>query len=462
MWRIVCVGLFFSGLLFNSCKSDDFRIGRNLVDPHVRIIRTDTITVRLSNFAIDSMVTSGNREGWHGFAGYYDDPAIGKLSAQSYIEINRTQNSESNKYAYFDSVMLVFRPNGNYYGDSTQNASFKISRLKSCLKDEFEMRDEKMYSTSFVPVGAPLTKTAEVSFRMRPNRKAEEIEIRLLDSFGDSLFRGIRDNLDYMRPDINPKTQVSYYLETFPGISISTGSNSSCVYGFGVNDTSCLIRVYYSVSATIKEQKKMEFKPNPHRTFFCYESEKLPDLADIDSKKEPKPTSGTRNMGVLMSGTPMYTRIQFPYLNNIFHMAEIVMIREATLFIKPVYNSYDTVPLPPKLNLYYYNPLNYYVKGSALSERSGYGQQTLTGNLPANYRIQRYPHYSFNITDFISDQLGKFGNNSIDLFVAIPNDSENSTIQRLLFGDQKFIHPGNIPDFENQVQLRIDYITYND
>ena len=204
----------------------------------------------------------------------------------------------------------------------------------------------------------------------------------------------------------------------------------------------------------------MEFKPNPRRTFYRFDPEKLPDLEDLNSKTNPKPTSKTRNMGILMSGTPMYTRIEFPHLNNLLYMGEIVMIKEATLFIRPVFNSYDTVPLPPVLNLFYYNPLNYYDKGSALSERSAHGQQPLTGNLPANYHLQRYPHYSFNITDFISMQLGQWGSDIRDLVVAIPDEA--TTIQRLIFGDQHFSYPGNVPDIENQVQLKIVYVIYND
>ena len=455
MWRIVCLGLLFSSLLFNSCNSDDFNIGRHLVDPHVRIIMTDTITIRLSNVAIDSVITSsGSASAWYGFAGSYNDPAIGKLSAQSYIEFSRTTDSESNKSALFDSVMLVLLPNGNYYGDTTKYASLKIFKLV----EEMEMGDDgNMYSTSSVPVGEKLT---DAAFRMKPSIKTEEVEIRLPDDFGDMLFKGIRDEENYLRSD--------EYIETFPGLSISAGENSSCVYGFGVNDTSCLIRIYYSISSFTKEQKKMEFKPNSYKMFYRFESEKS-DHLKYTSKDEPVPSSETLHKGILMSGTPMYARIEFPYLNNFLSLAEIVIIKEARLFIKPVFGSYDTIPLPPKLNIFRHEPfidisgnINTNYKGSPLSQTSSYGQQTLDGNLPANWRQQLTPYYSFDITDYISDQLGKWGNNIRNLNVAIPTDSEATTIQRLLFGDQKFTYPGNIPDSENQIQLRIVYVTYND
>ena len=449
MWKFVFAGLLFGGLLFSSCKNKDFYLGGNLVDAHVKIVMIDTLTVKLSNLAIDSVVTSNNYRNKNiAFAGYYNDPEIGKLWAQSYIEFSRSTNSESNKNAYFDSIMLVLLPNGNYYGDTLKRASLQISKLTK----EIEMGDDGyMYSTSSMPTGDILT---EATFKMKPKSK-EEIEVRLPNDFGEMLFKGMLDNELYLHYD--------NYLETFPGLSISAGAESSCVYGFGVTDTSCLIRIYYSISTTTKEQKAMEFKPNTAKLFYRFVSEKLPDLQDINLKDDPKPSSKTRNMGILMSGTPMYTRIEFPYLNDLLHMAEIVIIKEATLFIRPVFKTYDTVPLPPKLNLFYHDPADYYRKGSPLSERvSSGGSQTLTGNLPANWHQQLTPYYSFNITDYISSQLGLWGYNIRNLNIAIPDDEEASTVQRLLFGDQQYKYPGNIPDSENRVQLRIVYITFND
>ena len=447
MQKITCTGLLLLSLLF-SCKNENLNIGGYLVDSGVQIIMTDTLTVRLYNIAIDSVLTSNNRNNTGiAFAGYYDDPEIGTLSAQSYIEFSKTTNNENNKYADFDSVMLVILPNGNYYGDTTKYASFKISKIEK----EIEMGDDGyLYSTSSVPVGDMLN---EAVFKMEPSRKAEETEIRLPDEFGEMLFKGTVNGETYMDND--------NYLKTFPGLSVSAGSESACVYGFGVNDSSCLLRIYYHVSTTTKEQKKMEFKANSSKLFYRFTSEKLPDLG-FTSKDDPVPSRQTRNMGILMSGTPLYTRIEIPHLNNFLSLAEIVMIKEATLIIRPVHNSYDIVPLPPTLNLFYHDPTSN-DQGSALTERTTSGSaQTLTGNLPKDYQQQLAPYYSFNITDFISSQLGKQGYSKWDLSVAIPKSDEATSIQRLLFGNQQFEYHGNFPDSDNQVQLRVVYVTYND
>lgn len=447
MQKNACTSLLLLSLLICSCKNNALSIGDYLFDSPVRTVVTDTLTVRLFNIAIDSVITSNRTNKGTAFAGFYDDPEIGTFYAQSYIEFNKTTDNETNIYADFDSVMLVLLPNGNYYGDTLEYASFKISKLEK----EIEMGDDGyMYSTSSVPVGEMLV---DAVFKMEPGRKSERVEIKLPDDFGNMLFKGMINSETYMDND--------HYLKTFPGLSIGAGSESACVYGIGVSDTSCLIRIYYHISTTTKEQKKMEFKANISKMFHQFIGERLPDL-DFTSKDDPVPSYQTRNMGVLMSGTPMYTRIQFPHLNNLLALSEIVMIKEATLIIRPIHHSYDIVPLPPRLNLFYHDPTSN-DQGSALSERSpSGGPQTLTGNLPKDYQLQLAPYYSFNISEFISGQLGKQGYSKWDLSVAIPKDEEATTVQRLLFGNQQYEYHGNFPSSDNQVQLRIVYITYND
>ena len=111
MWKIACRGTLFIGLLFASCSDKYSNIGGSLVDPRTTQGTLDTVTIKVSNsIAADSVITSGLG---NGFSGFYRDPQIGAIKAQTYIEFSRTSDSESNRYAIFDSVTLVLRPNGN-------------------------------------------------------------------------------------------------------------------------------------------------------------------------------------------------------------------------------------------------------------------------------------------------------------------------------------------------------------
>ncbi len=442
MWKEACIGLLFGIIMFGSCKND-IDAGGYLVDPHVQISMVDTLTLKISNLiAADSVITSGKGIG---FAGSYRDPEIGSLSAQTYIEFARTTDTESNKYADFDSVVLIVRSDGSYYGDTLIRPSLKISKLVK----QMELRDDGyMYSTSTVPVGDLVVDT---TFRMRVGLK-ESVEIRLPDELGISLFEGIRDN--------EPEYDMDNFLKTFPGLTIAAGKESNCVHGYILNDTACMIRIYYHINSTYTEEKTMNFKAAPAKSFYHLNSDRLPSL-QYTTKDDPVPSSNTDKKGVIMSGIPMFVMIEFPHLNNFLRLAEIVKIQSATLIVRPVYHSYDTVPLPKTLNLYQHDPTSGWQYSNSLSTKDPSGAaDPLTGNLD-KYINTQFPHYEFNITDFISAQIGAMGYNKWALGLAIPRDYQANTLQRLVIGDQQFTYTGNVSDQDNQIQLKVTYVTYN-
>ena len=483
IWKIACAGMLFLGLLFGSCKNDDFSVGKYLVVSHTTAGMIDTVTIKVSNLvAIDSVVTSGKSIG---FSGIYDDPLIGVVQAQTYIEFARTTDSESDRSAKFDSITLVLRTNGDYYGDTLEYAAFKVFNLVKPI----EKRDDGyLYSTSTVPVGEQYADTAfkvrvknvripkvQDSFDERENQRVEElkkineIEIKLPGSFGAQLFQGIlRDNDAY---------KADNFLKTFPGLSVAAGAKSACVHGLNLNgDSACMIRIYYHVSTSYKEGKTMTFRANPINSFYYLNNDKA-NLPSFNSKSNPVPSALTGNRGIIMSGsTPMYTRLEFPHLNELLWLGQIVKIQKATLYVRPIRHSFDMVPLPPKLNIFYFDPTSNTPLSSAIKPPSA-GNQNVgpqTGNLPENYQdIQRpdFPQYSFDVTDFIVSQLGKVGYNKWALSLVIPpakNETESrsslseNSLQRLVFGDQRYWYKSEYLSKENQIKLEVIYVVYND
>ena len=343
-WKIACTGMLFLGLWFGSCNNDDFSVGKYLLIPHTTAGMIDTVTIRVTNLvAADSVVTSGKEIG---FSGTYNDPQIGTFHAQTYIEFARTTDSEPDRYAKFDSVTLVLRSNGYYYGDTLAHAAFRVFGLVKPI----EKRDDGyLYSTSTVPVGVQYVDTAfkvrvkdnlqykKISWDSTDDEKKEderlkkmcEIEIKLPRSFGERLFQGI------LRDDDAFKTEN--FLKTFPGLSIAAGMESACVHGLNLNgDSACMIRIYYHVSTAYKEGKTMNFKANPNSTFYRLwgEKEKLPVY---NMKSNPVPSAQTGNRGIIMSGSsPMYARLEFPHLNDLLWLghSKIVKIQKATLYVR--------------------------------------------------------------------------------------------------------------------------------
>ena len=455
IWKIACTGILFIGLLLGSCKKDDFNTGGYFVESHTTSGMIDTVTIKVSNLvASDSVVTSGKG---NGFAGIYPDPQTGVIQTQTFIEFNRTSESESNRDARFDSVMLVLRPNGNYFGDTVKRASFNVSRLMKPI----EKRDNgNLYSNSIILPPDQITplvsnQTFRVKVKDIPNN---EFEIKLPKEFGEWLFKGIlRDDDDF---------KSDKYLKTFSGLLLSAGDGSNCIHGFNLQDSACMIRIYYHISTTTRENKIMTFRANPNNSFYnlINTNPKIP----IKSKSDPLPSSQTGNKGYIMSGTPMYTRLEFPHLNELLWLGNIVKIKKATLYVRPIQFSYDTVPLPPKLNIYYFDPTSNTPLSSAIRPPSVGGNTNSgpqDGNLPANYQTllsPDYPHYTFDVTDFIASQLGKTGYDKWALCLVIPDDARESTLQRMVFGNQKYMYKNEIQSKNNQIKLEVTYAVYNE
>jgi len=444
--KIACA---FLGLMLVSCNDEAFEIGGHLVDPKKTFGTTDTVTIRVSNLvASDSVITLARQIG---FSGKYHDEYIGTIKTKTFIEFNRTVDREDNRQAMFDSITLVIRPNGSYFGDTLKLASFKVFELAQ----QIERREGgSLYSTSTVPLGDMLADTA-VRVRVG-NITNNEIEITLPREFGERLFDGIlRDEEEYNREN---------FVRTFPGLAIGPGTGSNCIHGFFLNDTATVIRIYYNITTTFRDNKVMTFNANSFNSFYHLSNDKSEISEQFDFRSDPVPSSRTGNMGYIMSGTPMFTRLEFPHLNELMWLGQTVIIERAILFVRPIQHSFDMVPLPPRLNLYPFDPTsNIPLRGAITAPaRVGGANMPQHGNLPLNYQNISLPQYTFDITDFIVEQLGRSGHNKWALSLIIPFDSRENTIQRLVFGNQDFWYKSENQSRDNRIILEIDYTISND
>ncbi|MDR2040122.1 MAG: DUF4270 domain-containing protein [Bacteroidales bacterium] len=433
--------------LLCSCTNNDFDIGSTLFTPSTRTIKTDTFSLKLSVLAKDSIITSSQNVA---YVGRYNDPYIGVSTASSFIEFSKFNPSgqypKPGEYDRFDSVTLVLTPTGNYYGDTIPHPSIKISELIS--KIEYDDENKALYSTSSVPVGNMLV---DKVYKINVANK-KEVEIRLPDAFGEKLFLGIRDDAIEMDPE--------NYLETFPGLALEPGNNpGTSIYNYLVTDTACMVRIYYRRTGNNElEADTMNFTANTSKHFYNYRTSLKNNLPD-NSKDDPIPTSQTGNMGFVSSAPLLYTRIEFPSLNNLLPLGEIIVIESAKLIIRPVYNTYDTVPLPPQLFLYLHDPLNDSRNTTALQDAGG---STMNGNLSGKNKFDRENYYyDFDLSSFIYDQVGKDGYYKYALSLDVP-DVASSKFQRFIFGDQHFFYKNDGQSKENQISLEITYSIYNE
>jgi hypothetical protein len=89
----------------------------------------------------------------------------------------------------------------------------------------------------------------------------------------------------------------------------------------------------------------------------------------------------------------------------------------------------------------------------------------MDGNLPANYQdlqSPQIPRYTFDITDFIASQIGTAGWDKWALSLLIPDESRESALQRLVFGNQNYWYKNESQSRDNQIRLEVVYTVYND
>ncbi|MDR3094686.1 MAG: DUF4270 domain-containing protein [Bacteroidales bacterium] len=444
MWGFACSGSFLVLLWLASC-GDNSSLGNYLVETHTRTYITDTFTVRLSVLSKDSIVTSTlpNYPGV-AFVGEYDDPLVGKSTAATYIEFTRTTDDEPNDYPKFDSVVLIMRLTGNYYGDTLVYPDVKISRLARQIEMD---NDGVQYASSTMPLGNEVPVVHR--FRFKGPHAQKEIAVRLPNEFGEQLFTGIRKEM--------PEMSVDNYLKTFPGLAIEPRPGNNCIYTYSVEDTTCRIQIHYTISTgTDIVEKVMTFNANKYKQFNHLTTQLLPDLPR-GSKAAPVGTGKTRHRGFVMTGAaPLYTRIDFPGIERLPPLGELVVIEQANLIIRPVVHTYDTVPLPPTLNLYQHNSTNN-LRGSVLSAT---GTSTaMNGNLNQNGG-----YYNFDITDYITSQVSAVGYDRFSICLDFPEStsSDSYPFQRMVFGDQNFFHQSPPISAESQISLQITYSIYNE
>ena len=443
------------GFLFGSCSDESFTVGSYLVEPRTISGMIDTVTIKVSNMvAADSVITSGRG---NGFSGAYYDAHTGVIETQTFIEFSRTMESENNRFAVFDSVTLVLRPNGSFFGDTLARAVFNVFNVLNPIEKH---ENGNLYSTSTIPPEDTELLLSDWSNRIKvQDITNNEFEIKLPGEFGEWLFQGILWNDDDFRAE--------NFLKTFPGLSLGAGTGSNCVHGFNLQDTACMIKIYYHISTTSKEDKIMTFRANPHNSFYSLSNDKSNINVEFHTKSDPVPSSETDNKGYVMSGTPMYTRLEFPHLNELLWLGQIVKIKRATLFVRPILHSYETVPLPPRLNIFYFDPTSNTPLSGAIRPPAAGGSNVgpQNGNLPENYQMlfsPNFPQYSFDVTDFIASQLGKAGSDKWALSLVIPDDTRESTLQRLVFGNQNYWYRNEIQSRDNRIKLEIIYVAYND
>ncbi len=218
------------------CNNDPSKIGIDLQNDKVKIVFSDTATIRAFSIREDSIRTD---ETTVSLLGSLFDPVFGKTTASIYTQIRLSTTSVSfGTSPVLDSIVLALEYTGAYYGDTTTQQTFRVFEISDSL-----MRDSSYYSNQTKPIIQP-----EIgSFTMAPRpsdsvyidtvKYKAQLRIPLNEDFGNKILNASTDEL----------ATGDDFLRFMKGICITTDavSNGGAVLYFTLVSNYSRVTIYY-------------------------------------------------------------------------------------------------------------------------------------------------------------------------------------------------------------------------
>lgn len=393
-----------SAFTFAGCSDTYMEIGNNWTEVSSRIIVIDTCSVNLSSVKLDSIPTSG---GASFFVGRRESPYWGVTDMSAYLTFSMTEDFEDNstpEYSeriIFDSLTLYMTPDKTFCGDTLKTMTLKAYRLE----EELMLNDDDvLYGNSSFPCSPQ--SSGEKTMVPRPLR-GRPVEIRLSDDLGNEI-------LDRLMAGDEAMTDDDSFKKWFRGLAVRAEEPGGSIMGFSTSDTLCRLRLYYRTQDYAEpEAHVLNFNIDSTCAFTHTEADfSGTPLESLSGRNTEVSSTESGNMAFASGMLGIYTKIGFPYLNNLRSLGTHCRAAEAKLVLYPAPGSYaksEYSPLPDELNLYVSDENNISTGGAITGSD---GETLQTGSL--TYDEMMFPestYYTYDITDFINGQFGKIGVN---------------------------------------------------
>lgn len=435
-----------------SCNDEPSEIGNVFKSGSVDygIAYVDTLTVKSSTVLLDSLPTS-----WTGtlLTGRYEDNKFGTVQSTAYVQLGPTSGWYPDANSLFDSVALILPYNGIYYGDTTTSSTLSVYRVA----EDFAVHTLPLYwtdegnyayfnSTSglfntseFIYAGSTLgTKT----FKPRPN-STDTLRIRLTDNLGRSWMTEAKQETNYF----------SSYLEFqkyFQGIALKeTSSSAGSVVGFDAAGTK--IRIYYR--QYVNEKLTAKYYDIPYSIVY-YQYNKISSdrtntsLASLQPSNKILSSSQTNNEVYMQAGVGIVTKVEFPYIKELYDTKDVLLINSAALVIEPVHGTYSTTrQLPLELTLFHTNETNVPIA----PVYADYSDDLQYATITFDDEFGKTSGYNFSITQYMQSLFTSTYSGQPALLVATPLTEFRNSVTRVCFGG------GDHPEFKMKLKI---YYTY--
>lgn len=436
--RLIIAGtiLCVTSAALTSCKNTESGIGSSFFRSHSNLAVIDTLTATVQTVWLDSVPTNGTHVI---LAGHHNDSLFGNETASSYLQLGAPTVASIPAADVYDSLCFVLEPNHYVYGDSVRDFSFSLHQLQEVITPP--NNGNLLYNvSSFSYDPAPL---GSWKGRIYPTR-TDSVSVRLSDALGHTLFNAIVNS----PADLSDDNQfVHNYLK---GIAV-VPDNDEAVFGFRVGDSSAVMRLYYHDPADARTVLHTDFavtQPGLQFNHVASDRSQTPFHA-LGSGNKVVDADATGGRSILQPLGNMAIRIDFPFLQNLLHLARYVEVLQAQLVITPVPGTYSADrPLPPALSLCVVSGEHSVL--DSLSTSTGIQH----GNLVTDYAYSN-SYYTYNIGSYLSNEINVSSNyNKTSLMLIPPLPRYATSFQGLVIGSQKARNQG--------VQVSVQLVMYND
>lgn len=404
---------------FTSCYDEANSYGENLVNSVFRNVSVDSCTVLVSSSLIDSLETNGQGVA---LIGRYTHPVWGTVTSSAYLPYTApSYDTDIDETVVMDSLVLLLRYDGYALGDTNQFQTFTVHRLLE--KVVLNSNDYLYNSSSFAYHTQPI---ASCTFRPRSGESGD-VEVRLPDELGQDMLERLH------RRDLS--VESDRFEDYFNGlVVVPDAQNCQSMMSFSVGDTASALILHYHVVDELAKEHACIINPNTSTQFYHVDHDRTGTaLQGLPAKGVEVTSEEIGNRGFLFGGIGWYTRLKFPYLNNILQQGKRVSIESAYLKIYPESGTYSEFnSLPDSIFLYITDENN--VVTDAVKDYLG--EEVQGGSLVKDDTFDENTYYYFDVTDFMQQELGAFGMYKHNLQLVFAEDTYTKTFRNLTVSDQ--------------------------
>ncbi|MDO7846010.1 DUF4270 family protein [Hymenobacter sp. M29] len=293
----------------------------------------DTLTVRVATVWHDSVLTSG---GDNLLVGRYHDPRLGTITARSYFQVGLGGTYSPALDEVYDSLVLVLKPDGYRYGDTTQLQNLEVHRLRDAL-----VATKNYYAFSQLNYDAALLNQGRSTRPLAARLSVRNLRLRLADALGRELLAaGLAGSLT---TDAELTNRLAGLVLT-PGAAddaallrtqVSTEGGALNLYTHSPTDPATVITKAFTLAAGSKHF----YQVTADRTGTL--------LAPLSTSLQALDVARTAQEAYIDGALGLQTKIEIPYLADLRSFGTRLTIVQATVSLEVVPGSATRYLAPP-------------------------------------------------------------------------------------------------------------------